>query len=114
MRDRTLRIRQNIWCVYPQELSRLHKRTDVDASWNLWSQEVEASLIRACQAEGGPVLAGHPSFLGGARFFLRTKQLRGRCKDLKNHTDHASPVNAADVGFSLTLHLPWIFSSAAG
>ena len=45
---------------------------DVDASWNLWSQEAEASLVRANQTAGEPALAAPSSFIGRGSFFLRT------------------------------------------
>ena len=71
---------QNIWDVYIQELSfvprevRDRLRTacntdDVRASWQVWSKEAEASLVRACHTAEGPALAG-PSSLS-----LHTRRL---------------------------------------
>ena len=36
---------------------------DDDASWNLWSQEAEASLTRAYQTVGGPALLVEGAYL---------------------------------------------------
>ena len=74
---------KTFWDVYKQELSfvpgmtRERLRTacntyDVDASRQIWSKEVEASLVRAYHTASGPALAGprnctaiYPSALDG-------------------------------------------------
>ena len=59
---------------------------NVDDAWNLWSRKAEAGILRACEAAGGPALAG-PS------------RLDRRCKDRLHCTDHAEPVDVATAGF---------------
>ena len=62
---------------------------DVDASWQIWSSEAEARLIRAYHSVGGPALAQHSSSPGRGRLQVCTKRLGGRFQDRICRTDHA-------------------------
>ena len=80
---------QNIWDVCIQELSfvpmNVRERSraacdtnDVDASWQIWTEEAEASLIRAYRTAGGPAVAG-PDYSGGTgQLSSRTERLGRR------------------------------------
>ena len=64
--------------------------SDVDASWNLWSQEAEAGPIRAYQTAEGPALAGPCSFIGRGSLSLRTGRLESRCRSRRTRLDVAN------------------------
>ena len=89
---------QNIWDAYIQELSCVPVRVrellraacdadDVDASWQIWSSEAEASLIRVYHS---------------AAVFTCLGSAGGRFQDRIYRTDHTDEFD----GSSLTLHLP--------
>ena len=82
---------KTFWDVYKQKLSFVPRKTrerlrttcntyDVDASWQIWSKEAEASLVRAYHTASGPALAGprsctaiYPSALGGGGVGVRNE-----------------------------------------
>ena len=101
---------QNIWDVYIQEVSFVPREvreqlftvcdtTDVDASWRIWSREVEASLARACLTAGFPALSNPGSYVGRSQLSLRTKRLGGSCRDRIYRMDRADDFDVTNSGF---------------
>ena len=85
---------QNIWDVHIREVS-----FDVDASWCLWSREIEACLARAYVTAGGPALLSPGSYVGRGKLSLRTKRLGGRCRDRIYCMNRADEFDVTHSGF---------------
>ena len=78
---------------------------DVDASWQIWSSEAEASLIRAYHSAGGPALTKQSSSEGRGRSQMCTKRPGGWFEDRIYRTNHSDEFDVTRSGFFINSSL---------